>query len=304
MPSLTKSLMTQLETYNIMTPPQTPVCAVPDEELALRPTAPLEIAAPVIEEPIDRQALASTPLLPPSMMERRDSDSDSVKSPLQSPTVAGARNTFSFVASPETTPNLHPVTLTPPLSSKPSTASFGMAKSGASVSSLDIPPIAIYDSDDKWADVLGHANFTVYPEPYMPEVFDKSTCKQLLADWESARRQYMAQAVRTREHYGPTSQVFKLTEQKWTEIDAQWRKFHDGAVQRATAKGEAPIRQTLAEPAPLTKIPSFDGPGNSGKFPRLDESDIVGPMVQYAKVQQRPSKRSTFIKFFGDLRLR
>jgi len=297
MPSLTKSLVTHLESRIPVTPPQTPIEAVEQPFLFPFPGPTSPIGIHRMEDPIDRQALASTPLLPPMITERRDSDSEVVQSPLQSPTVT-EHASFAF---PAVAPPL-PSSPTPPLSSKPSVASLGMSRSTQIAPMAEVLPMNITAADDKWAAKLGHANFNIQPEPYLPEVCNTRACRQLTDDWESARRQYLSHAAHTSEHYGPRSQTLKFTEMKWSEIDAQWKRNHETVISRATANGESPINQPLAESSALTKMPSIDGPESKGKFPALDSTEIVGPMVQYAKIQQRPSKRSAFLKFFSDLR--
>lgn len=284
LPSLTKSLVNHIENADLASPPQTPVDSA-QETLLLPPTTmPVEIIASRVEEPIDRKAFSSTPLLPPLMTERPMSQPELLSSPLQSPTVA---STFHISASADDLTLARP-TLTPPLSAKPS------------LTDLQSPCGAVQvgvESDDKWAKKLGHANFGILPEPYVPSTSDARACKQLTDDWELARRQYLNHAAHTSEHYGPTSQTFKFTELKWAEIDAQWKRNHEIAIVNATAKGETPVNQPLAEPAPLQKMPLIDGPESQGKFPLIENEAIVGPMVQYAKIQTRPSKRSTIMKF-------
>lgn len=113
----------------------------------------------------------------------------------------------------------------------------------------------------------------------------------------------MRQAARVSENYGVTSDIYKLTEQKWAEIDAIWRANHDLANAEAQASGQSdqPLAP-LAETQTLKKMPSLQDPKQPSKFPAIEEADIVGPMVQYAKIQHRrqPSKKSSFLKIFTD----
>lgn len=264
------------------------------------PSNALEIHIPRPEEPIDRKALASTPLLPVPIHDPCSSDEEVLQSPLQSPTVAD-NSRIPLIGSSMSSPVL-PEMVSPALSAHASVTSLGVMHSSQVMSSPDIPSMNIDSPEDKWAKKLGHANFSVYPEPYLPETFDIRACRRLTEDWESARRQFMHQAARTSEHYGPTSQVYKYTEKKWAEIDAQWKRNHELVVAKTAANGETPVFQPLAEPAPLTQLPALEDPLNSGKFPKLEDSDIVGPMVKYAKITQKPSKKSTFLKFFNDMR--
>ncbi|KAF2840848.1 hypothetical protein M501DRAFT_1010040 [Patellaria atrata CBS 101060] len=259
-----------------------------------------DIVETVIEcDPIDRQALASTPLLPPLMVDLRSSQDSPIQSPLQSPTIAEAPS--SIVNTPTGTPGI-PSTITPPLSSPPSIAS--LHRSGYMVSSAEYPPMMIADPDDKWADKLGHANFTIFPEPYSVEIYDSSTCRQLFADWEQARRNFTKHQVRTGEHFGTNSKIYKLTDEKWAEIDARWKRSYDQCCAEAARSGQDALMATPSEPAPLSKMPTLNDPRSEGKFPTLGDEDIVGPMVQFAaQIQRRPSKKSAFLRFLGDMKL-
>ena len=161
--------------------------------------------------------------------------------------------------------------------------------------------MAIAEETDPWAIKLGHANFHILPQPYFPEICDQKSCNRLLEDWETARVEYMRQAAHVSEHYGPTSQTYKHTQQKWAEIDIRWRNNLEQANAMAQASGEEPTLQSLAETEPLSKLPSFNDPRQSAKFPTVEDAEIVGPMVRYAKIPQRPSsKKASFLKLFTD----
>lgn len=304
MSSLNKSLVNQAEARDVATtstPPQTPTRSTAEDNKTEGATQPVDIRSLTVEDPIDRKALASTPLLPKPLIERRGSDEDVLQSPLQSPTVAGSSPLFfPLTTSPSSTPVMQGMP-TPPLSTQSSIISLPVSRTSTVVPVADIPTLDMAAPQDEWTSKLGHANFRVLPEPYVPQTSDAAAVKRHLEDWESARKQFMNQAARTSEHYGPTSQIYKFTEQKWAVIDAKWKKSHDFVVQKAEANGVAsPVYQTLAEPAPATKLPNLID--NTGKFPKLEDADIVGPMVQYAKISPRSSKRSAFLKFFNDLR--
>jgi hypothetical protein len=248
---------------------------------------------------IDAERYAATPLLPPLLVSCRDGDLPA-SSPLQSPAVADA--TQSSAATPIGTPPVRAYP-TPTLSSKPSFASFKTPRHGFTASSSDIPPMMLADPNDKWANILGHANFTILPEPYFPERCDPASLRQLFSDWEQARCNYAKHQVRTAEHYGVTSKHYSLTEQKWAEIDATWKKNHDLANSCAAAIGHEAEPQSPTEPAPLTKMPTLNDPKSEGKFPKLGDEDIVGPMVQIASpMLKTPSRKRAFFKFLSDFR--
>ena len=114
----------------------------------------------------------------------------------------------------------------------------------------------------------------------MPDECNLQTCGRLREDWESARSAYLRQAARIREHHGPTSETFRLTEQKWAEIDAKWRANQEKANQKAEVSAHSPQFQPLAEAQAVSSMPALNDPQRPSKFPAVDEAEIVGPMVQ------------------------
>lgn len=257
-------------------------------------SAPIDIQGFDMEDPISHRDFASTPLLPPMMESNMESRRSQVHSPLQSPTIAEGDGTFT----PRSTPNLAGMP-TPPLSTKASIASFRRVGAENALTS-DIPTMPLSDDNDPWAARLGHANFHITPEPYFPDHCNAQSCKQLLDDWEAARVDYMRQATPISEHYGPTSRTFRLAECKWAEIDAMWRANHELANVQAGGSARSPVYQSLAETAPLPKMPQLNDSEQPSKFPKIDDSEIVGPMVQYARIQRQPSRRPSFLRLFTD----
>ncbi|KAF1839133.1 hypothetical protein BDW02DRAFT_228654 [Decorospora gaudefroyi] len=250
-------------------------------------------------EEVHRERYATTPLLPPLLVNCRNDDLPA-SSPLQSPTVADA--THSLGPTPAGTPPTRAYP-TPPLSSKPSFGSIKGPRPGHAMSSADIPPLMLSDPKDVWAATLGHANFTILPEPYVPEVCNAAAIEEHLAEWAQARRNYAKHQVRTAEHYGVTSKHYLLTEQKWTEIDAKWKENHELAKSHAAAIGQRLAASSPTEPGPLSKMPTLNDPKSEGKFPKLGDEDIVGPMQQAAALLPRtPSRKRAFFKFLSDLR--
>jgi hypothetical protein len=250
-------------------------------------------------EEVERERYATTPLLPPLLVNCRNDDLPA-SSPLQSPAVADA--TQSVGPTPAGTPPMRTYP-TPPLSSKPSFASIRGPNAGYMVPSSDIPRLMLADPKDKWAMELGHANFTILPEPYVPEVCTAASIEEHLAEWAQARRNYAKHQVRTAEHYGVTSRHYLLTEQKWAEIDAEWKKNHDLAKSHAAAIGQELAPYSPTEPGPLSKMPTLHDPKSEGKFPKLGDEDIVGPMQQAAALLPKtPSRKRAFFKFLSDLR--
>lgn len=267
------------------------------------------------EEVIDCEAKPTTPLLPPILTQLPAHIREiPYQSPLQSPTVADPEAS-SVLNSPLPTPQMAGLP-SPPLSSKPSVSSFHRQRGlGAIAPSAEIPSMLISDPDDKWADRLGHANFTMFPEPYVAESTTLVACKQLRTDWETARSKYMKHLVRTGENYGATSKIYRLTEEKWAEIDGSWKRNVELSFSRipqlgsetATSAPHVSHSDSAPEqPSPLVKVSSSEGPKNNNspmtesnkfptlgaaKFPTVGEEGIVGPMEVVAPQEPRRRKR-------------
>ena len=249
------------------------------------------------DDPIDRKELASTPLLPPALTELYAHQDESFQSPLQSPSVATPSTAATFAETPMSSPIRTGID-TPPLSAKPSFGSiYRVYSNHLPPTSTDGTDYSDVEEPDYYSMKLGHANFHIFPEPYMPERCDRESCNRLLLDWEAARREYMKQAFLISENYGPTSQTYKLTSEKWAQIDSQWQTNLNQARAEAEALGETPHHKNLAQTVSVSHMPSlpFD-PKNPEKFPAIEEGGIVGPMVQYTTIQRTPSKRKNFLK--------
>ncbi|KAL8983219.1 MAG: hypothetical protein Q9177_005039 [Variospora cf. flavescens] len=305
-PSLANSFI-DTDTQDYPFPP-TPALSVSGHHGSDSPVGPLDMQrVNWYDEEAENEVQATTPLLPPMMLNFASAKETPYQSPLQSPTVAEREPAFPS-QTPAETPQLRSLP-SPPLSTKPSESSFHRHRA-LSYSNLtptaDIPVLPMVSVADQWADSLGHANFTITPEPYLPAQFDVEACKQLRTDWETARRNFMRHLMRTSEHYGATSRVHKITEQKWAAIDAEWKRNSEVCLSRTAENGyEHALSQSqssVAEPAPLVKLPSLNGPKSEGKFPKLGDENIVGPMEVIAsqfqqQQQQRKSPKRSFFRF-------
>ena len=244
------------------------------------------------EDVVDHEAKPTTPLLPPIMTQFPEHIREvPYQSPLQSPTVADPEAT-SVLNTPLPTPRIAGLP-SPPLSSKPSISSFQHQRGPGPISpSSEIPPMLITDPNDRWANELGHANFTINPEPYMPEESTRATYKQLRGDCDVARYNYMNHLMGTGEHYGTTSKIYRLTEEKWAEIDKTWKTNVELCRSRL---------QTERRSDPVARIPSLDGPKSQGKFPTIGDEGIVGPMEQVPSMAQplRKKRKMGFIRWRG-----
>lgn len=292
--------------------PPTPAKSIFDSREDLVPSTPIDIERANWSSTDMEENFATTPLLPPLMMDASANNQITMQSPLQSPSVADSSDPFSGHVSPIDaimTPQL-PGIPSPPLSTKPSISSFHRSTANKPphlTPSSEIPPIIIADPNDEWANKLGHANFTIYPEPYVPEIFDLEACRQLRTNWDLARCHYTRHLVRTGEHYGVTSKTYKYTEEKWAEIDSAWRRNNDITIANTVENSSDPFatlkHTTLGEGNNhiMTKIPSLNDPRSGGKFPQLGDEDIVGPMVQAAaQLQRSPSKKAKLFKFIAE----
>ena len=290
--------------------PLTPTGSIHTGDPEASSVAPIDIQrANAPPDGADKEGTATTPLLPPIIAQFPSYIQDvPFQSPLQSPSVAPsptvADHDCPFAAhSPVHTAPASGLP-SPPLSAKPSVSSFHRQRGLSQPQPLsDATPILMADNHDEWSLKLGHANFTIYPEPYLPTQSDLPACRKLRADWDLARCQYTKHVMRTGEHFGVTSKIYRLTEEKWAEIDAVWQRNSERTVSRAVGHGfeaERSLRHgSVAPPTPLKKLPSLNGPRSEGKFPTLGDEGIVGPMEQIASPRppRRPSRTAGFFRF-------
>lgn len=286
-----------------------------DEPIPESEVVPIYIdqGLPPPQEQEEHHGQATTPLLPPTMLNMNKQESP-IQSPLQSPSIAPT--TFGHGARLSMDQQPFPYLPSPPLSTRPSMGS--MPRSRANTATQDIPPLQLLtDRLDPWAMKLGHADFSIHPEPYQPNVIDLDNYKEFRANWEQARKQYAQHLARTVEHYGDTSKVYKLTEEKWNSIDQLWKQY-DEQLNRALspqlqrlsdgpATPDSPI-SLLEKPVTRVVVPQMD---KSGKFPEIGDTDIIGPLsVGVAKVPElqrgnptppsSPRKRN-FMRALGEI---
>lgn len=278
-----------------------PARAIFEEPVSESATRPIDIAKPNHEND-DSAPQATTPLLPPFMGDDPTSSVASrVQSPLQSPSVAGM--TEEPLASSITELRLAGVP-SPPLSSKPSIASFGRPTHTVRSTSGDASPFTLSDPKDEWANKLGHANFTIQPEPYVPEAYDMETFQHFRGQWDLARCNFAKHLVRTGEHYGVTSNIYRLTEEKWESINREWKHHHESMLSELDPSECAGLNQTKSHhPCEQLKIPRLH---DNDKFPELGDQEIVGPMKMAPAMgmsgpcRNRSLKRD-FVRFFHGL---
>lgn len=290
--------------------PPSPARTIFEERISDSGTRPIDVTRANSLSPDDDDAQqATTPLLPPFMGDESSSVIASrVQSPLQSPSVADVSETASETAQYSVTslPGFTGVP-SPPLSSKPSVASISRPRAGtARTVSGDAAPFMLSDPNDEWASKLGHANFTIQPEPYVPATCDIDSFHQLRANWDVARCNFAKHLVRTGEHYGVTSNIYKLTGQKWESINREWKTQHEAMLnQLGSIDGVAlTLTQSNVHPCEQVRIPRLH---DNAKFPEMGDEDIVGPMTVAPAAEltgpcrTRSVKKRSFFRFFQDL---
>ncbi|RBQ73043.1 hypothetical protein FVER14953_03217 [Fusarium verticillioides] len=294
--------------------------------------APIDIekAQALVEQAdLERErGLATTPLLPPLMTSPLSGPPP--ESPLQSPTIAPPSATTE-VPSPVPSATQFP---RPSLSTKPSVSSF---RFGSNSPEVPIPLPSILQEHDEWSDRLGHANFTITPQPYQPETVNMEALQQLRNDWDAARCNYTKHLVRTGENYGETSKIYALTEAKWADIERRWRSIHDGlmseivqatssapgstSASRSRSRGRGRSRANsggsiLGRPPPMDDLFADmqwkrleDGLPSAiprlvdadGKFPSRGDEDIVGPMQRDEVMLRTHSEERKGARFWKNL---
>lgn len=284
--------------------PPSPARTISEERISESSTQPIDIAKSSGEKNDDSVPQASTPLLPPLMTDVPSTDVASrIQSPLQSPSVAGM--TEEPLGSSVTELRLQAIP-SPPLSSKPSIASFGRpGPCPLRSTSGEASPFTLSDPNDEWANKLGHANFTIQPEPYVPEACDLESIQRFRGQWDLARCNFAKHLVRTGEHYGVTSNIYRLTEMKWEAINRQWKQNHESMLPGLDPSESACLSQTKSHlpQSEQLKIPRLH---DNDKFPELGDQEIVGPMkiapaTDMAGTCRSRSLKRDFVQFFQGL---
>ncbi|RDW60331.1 uncharacterized protein DSM5745_10789 [Aspergillus mulundensis] len=279
--------------------PPSPARTIFEERLSESGVQPIDITKANRQDHDESAPQATTPLLPPFMGDDLEYPISIMQSPLQSPSVADVSN-----ASPD--PNALRDRLvnlpSPPLSTKPSIASFNRPRASTiRTVSGEVPPLTLSDPKDEWAIELGHANFNIQPEPYVPEVYDIDSFRQLRSQWDLAQCNFTKHLVRTGEHYGITSNIYQLTQKKWDSINREWKRHYEAMLAQLEALN-GPILSTIdshRDPCEQVKIPTL----HDKKFPELGDGEIVGPMKiapATGRCRDRSLKRN-FFRFFHDL---
>lgn len=273
------------------------------------------------------RAKATTPLLPPLMTSALARPPP--ESPLQSPTVAPSSATTETPAPPM------PINYSrPSLSTKPSITSLRRVPT---MVEIPLPLSAILQEHDEWSDRLGHANFTITPQPYEIDTIDPETMAKFREDWETARVNYTKHLVRTGENYGETSKIYGLTEAKWAETERRWRGIYEGVVKQTSA-GHTSRQRSISDLRSRSRVRGRGRSGSAsatimgrptddkffaemqwrrledgvpsavpwmrdaeGKFPERGDEDIVGPMHRAEAMVRSHSEEKYGSRFWKNL---
>lgn len=258
--------------------PATPALSFYESTESVVLPSTLDIMPAALGKRLERdRATATTPLLPPLLIEAVVSHSQSHSrqvSPLQSPSMIPSPVPDFSTAKP------YP---TPPLSSKPSISSLRRGTISSTFSDAPSPVPCFFDHQDSWSDRLGHANFTIEPKPYVLAMADLAALQTFRSDWNLARTNYAKHLARTGEHYGSTSNTYALTEAKWAEIELEWQRNEDDLVDLLGQqwKDDPAVVSQLRRTPDEKLSPSIPRMlSDDGKFPELGDVEIIGPMVR------------------------
>jgi hypothetical protein len=281
--------------------PPSPARTIFEERMSDFNVRPIDITVANSLSQDDNDALqATTPLLPPLLGDDPTSVVASrVQSPLQSPSVADVSQSGQYYVA--SAPGFAGMP-SPPLSSKPSVASITRPRASTSRTvSGDSAPFVLSDPNDEWTNKLGHANFTIQPEPYQPVACDIDHFHQLRADWDIARCNFAKHLVRIGEHYGVTSNIYKLTGEKWDFINKQWQNQHESMLSQLGSVDGVALTLTQSH-LRLREQVCIPGLHDNAKFPEMGDEDIVGPMaVAPPTDMSNPLKKRNFFRFFQNL---
>lgn len=278
-----------------------PPRAVFEEHMNEANLAPIDIDAANSEQnnpDAEAERHATTPLLPPVSVEFPNPNNDvPLDSPLESPTVADTSESPGVTTTTTTSAAVNKASElpSPPISAHPSLSSIGRQGIPIRTCGMDIAPAMAMDEPvDEWSHKLGHANFTIGPEPYTPSISNAETLQEHKSNWELARCNFAKHLVRTGEHYGLNSQIYKLTEEKWESVNDQWRTTHNQLAVNLADDKDNPVLCASNLPAnEAIKLPRLH---DKEKFPDLGDEDIVGPMTVAPQPsgtnQEKPRKQS------------
>ncbi|KAH7305982.1 hypothetical protein B0I35DRAFT_443645 [Stachybotrys elegans] len=225
----------------------------------------------------------------------------------------------------------------PSLATQPSISSLRHVPSSIDLP-LSLPGMQEYD---EWSDRLGHANFTITPQPYELDTVNAETVAKFCQDWDAARINYTKHIVRTGENYGHTSNIYALTEAKWAETEGRWKTIYESLIgqtmasqgitsptaggSRSRSRGRGRGRSSSSSTGAMRRNTNDDmlahlewrrldsGASPSavprmiealdagGKFPERGDEDIVGPMQRDEVMIRSESEERKTSRFWKTL---
>ena len=164
------------------------------------------------------------------------------------------------------------------------------------------PEIIFEARQSKWKKLLGHADFTIFPKPYVPQNINSATIKMLARDWMQAQENYFHHLMETAGGFGGTSQHYSLTQQKWAEVHGQWMHVLKHVTMNGSAAGQdcTPLYESVQ--IDLDSIGRMAVAIAGGKFPHVGDQGIVGMMYQHGVVSIPEPDRSRVTKFLQYLK--
>ncbi|KAG5979326.1 hypothetical protein E4U55_005301 [Claviceps digitariae] len=227
------------------------------------------------------RSMATTPLLPPLAIKALALPPR--ESPLQSPKIERSP-TLEAPLSPAPLPASQ--SARPPLSTRPSVSSLRKMSSSAELP-LILPAILQEQEPDEWSDRLGHANFTISPQPYELDGFEPEAIAKFRSDWDLARVNYTKHLVRTGENYGQTSKIYVLTEAKWAEIEGRWRTILEGVIRNTchSTPGSQVASRNQSRGRGRGRSSSSNPVANAVAFARLPTQDDLLAELEWRRVE-------------------
>lgn len=207
---------------------------------------------------------------------------------LQSPTIA--RETQQRPASIPMTPARTPTIPSPALSHQASSSDARRSISNNQRPLSGISPLRLsQDKDDfesEWRAKLGHMNFILQHEPYFPTETTPPSYEKLNADWQKAADEYAVWFSNTKKHYGESSKICVLTQEKWKALEGRWRSASEWVFQELLSKGEQSYPSPIV-PAQVAQLADTDDPR------LIRDGQIVGPMAVDPPAAPPVARRST-----------
>jgi hypothetical protein len=169
-------------------------------------------------------------------------------------------------------------------------------------STRPIPKITFEARQSEWPKLLGHADFTIFPEPYVPQNINSASIEMLARYWRQAQNDYIRHLMDTARDFGGTSQYYSLTQQKWAEVHSQWMHVLNQVTIHGSAAGQdcTPLYESVQ--IDLDSIGRMAVAITGGKFPHVGDQGIVGMMYQHDVVSTPEPDRSRVTKFLRYLR--